>query len=85
MAKISVNVTFETITPLWTGDAWGETITFLRTNSTRRKKIIPIPKFNFKENTPQMESCNLYLHIGGKIISGPNPKGKLILGKIEKI
>jgi CRISPR-associated protein Cmr1 len=24
MAKISVNVTFETITPLWTGDAWGE-------------------------------------------------------------
>ena len=24
MAKISVKVTFETITPLWTGDAWGE-------------------------------------------------------------
>jgi len=48
-------------------------------------KIIPIPKFNFKENTPQMESCNLYLHIGGKIVAGSNPEGKLILGKIEKI
>ncbi|RTZ60487.1 MAG: hypothetical protein DSZ31_01930 [Gammaproteobacteria bacterium] len=24
MAKIPVEVTFETITPLWTGNAWGE-------------------------------------------------------------